>query len=135
MTGSQSTLAFVYDRQATTNPLLLEVRLKACAAYVEKQGWSFGGWFVDRGEEALSLDHRPALDLLCNTMRAAGADQSRVCLIYNWERFAYDLDVRGKLTKRILGLGGWVETCQGETRTPDGRSAHPGHLTAGPITA
>ncbi len=129
MTGNQPTLAFIYDRQATRNLLTLEARLRACGDHVHKRGWGYGGWFVDRGDDALSLDHRPALGHLCNTMRAAGADKARVCLVFDWERFAYDPDVRDVLTLRILSLGGWVETCQGETRTPDGRTSHVGRLT------
>ncbi|MGW7001268.1 recombinase family protein [Streptomyces sp. NPDC054933] len=127
MPADPPTLAFIYDRQATKNPLTLEVRLKACADYVDRQGWGYGGWFVDRGDAALALDRRPALDHLCNTMRAAGADKHRVCLVFNWERFAYDVEVRGLLTRRVLTLGGWVETCQGEKRTPDGKYIPTGH--------
>ncbi|MDF3289080.1 recombinase family protein [Streptomyces silvisoli] len=129
MTATQPTLAFIYDRHVTKNIITLDVRLKACAAYVQKQGWGYGGGFVDRGEDAQSLNRRPALDHLCNTMRAAGTDKRRVCLVFDWERFAYDLAVRGELTRRVLSLGGWVETCRGETRAPDGRSSHTGRIT------
>ncbi len=129
MPAQPPTLAFIYDRQATRNPLTLELRLRACAEYVDRQGWGYGGWFVDRGDNALALDRRPALDHLCNTMRAAGADKQRVCLVFNWERFAYDPAVRALLTRRVFALGGWVETCQGERRTPSANRNPAAHTS------
>ncbi|GAA1924892.1 recombinase family protein [Streptantibioticus ferralitis] len=133
MTATQP-VAFVYDRRAMSQRELLEARLRACARYISAQGWGFGGWWVDEGEHALT-DHRPEFDRLLTAVREAECDRPRVCLIYGWNRLAHSNEIRGVMTRRVLLLGGWVETCQGEKRTPDGRYTQVGRLTSGPITA
>jgi DNA invertase Pin-like site-specific DNA recombinase len=84
--SSAPPLAFVYDRFATANKVILRLRLETCAQYAETQSWQIGGWFVDEGDDALTTDTRPAFDAMCNTIRAAYADTPRVCLVYDCQR-------------------------------------------------
>ncbi|AEW96095.1 MULTISPECIES: recombinase family protein [Streptomycetaceae] len=133
MRSPQPTLAFVYDRCCTSDTTELERRLKACGEYVVAQGWGFGGWWRDTGDQALVNDHRPAFDTLLRTMRAAEGCQ-RVCLVYDWHRLSHDLGKRTILVRRLLGLGATVETCFGERMTPDGRHEPLGSLSGMPLT-
>ncbi|MEU1626665.1 recombinase family protein [Streptomyces sp. NPDC020096] len=128
----QRPLAFIYDRCTTNDTTELERRLKACAEYVTAQGWGFGGWWRDNGDYALTNDRRPAFDTLLRTMRAAGTGP-RVCLVYSWERLSRDMQARGLMTRRVLLLDGWVETCDGEKRTPGGEDSQKGRLTRAPM--
>jgi DNA invertase Pin-like site-specific DNA recombinase len=127
-------LAFIYDRHATANKVILQLRLEACAQYVEARGWDIGGWFLDTGDDALSNDKRPSFNAMLNTLRSAGADTRRVVLVNDWDRLTRDREACGLFTSRVLQSGGWVETCRGEQRTPDGRYTQVGRLTSGPIT-
>ncbi|MBV9026569.1 MAG: recombinase family protein [Streptomycetaceae bacterium] len=120
MTPTQHPLAFIYDRLATVNRVILQLRLETCAQYAGAQGWQIGGWFVDEGDDALTTDRRPAFDAMCNTIRAAGVDAPRVCLLHDWDRLSRDKETCGLLTGRVLRLGARVETCFGEQRRPDG---------------
>jgi hypothetical protein len=129
MPTDQPTLAFVYDRCATQDTTELERRLTACGEYVIAQGWGFGGWWRDTGDHALVNDHRPAFDTLLRTMRAAEGCE-RVCLVYDWDRLCRDVAARGLMARRVLLLGGWVETCGGEKRTPGGTESRAGRLAA-----
>jgi DNA invertase Pin-like site-specific DNA recombinase len=119
LSSHHPTLAFVYDRSCTSDTTELERRLKACGEYVIAQGWGFGGWWRDTGDSALLNDHRPAFDTLLRTMRPAEGCEG-VCLVYCWERLSGDMAARGLMTRRVLLLGGWVETCSGEKRTAGG---------------
>ncbi|WP_269857940.1 recombinase family protein [Streptomyces sp. RPT161] len=118
--ASQHALVFVYDRHATLARDMLLMRLETCAEYAEKKGWRIAGWWVDQGDDALTNDKRPAFGLMLNTIRAAGTDVPRVVLVHDWHRFSRDDAARGLFTRKVLHLGGWVETCQGEKRLPDG---------------
>jgi DNA invertase Pin-like site-specific DNA recombinase len=113
-------LAFIYDRHATANKVMLQLRLEACAQYAEAQGWQIGGWFVDEGDDALTTDKRPAFEAMLNTVRAASIDVPRVCLVHDWDRLSHDQESRRLLTRRVLHLGTWVETCHGEQHRLDG---------------
>jgi DNA invertase Pin-like site-specific DNA recombinase len=135
VTADQKPLAFVYDRLVTTNKVILQLRLEACAQYVEKQGWEVGGWFVDEGDDALTTDRRPAFDAMCNTIRAAGADVPRVVLVHDWDRFSRDREACGLLTRRLLQLGVRIETCFGEQRRPDGTYVQRARPTTAPTIA
>jgi DNA invertase Pin-like site-specific DNA recombinase len=134
MTTIQPPVAFIYDRHATANKVVLQLRLEACTQYVEAQGWQIGGWFLDTGDDALTDHRRPAFDAMLNILRSAGADTPRVVLIHDWDRLSRDQEALGLFTRRILQLGTRVETCRGEQRRPDGRYTQVGRLT-GPITA
>jgi hypothetical protein len=118
VTTDQKPLAFIYDRHATENTTVLEMRLKACAKYVSANGWGFGGWWVDKGDDALTDDRRPAFDILLRTLQATGSNHPRVCLVHNWERLSRDYEARRTFARRILLVGGWVETTSGETTKP-----------------
>lgn len=135
MTVEQSTAAYVYDRHATASTVVLQLRLEACAQYADAHGWQIGGWFVDEGDDALTNDKRPAFEAMLNTLHAAGVDTPRVCLVNDWDRLSRDQEARGLLTRRVLHLGAWVETCRGEQRRPDGTWVQRARLTSAPITA
>ncbi len=130
-------LAFIYDRHATDNTVILEQRLEACVRYAAAQGWNLGGRWVDKGDYALTDDHRPEFDALLRAMRAASSAQPRVCLVHDWHRLSRGLVARGLMTRRVLVLSRdvWVETCGGEMRSADGQYRQRGRLTAGPVTA
>ncbi|MDF3290749.1 recombinase family protein [Streptomyces silvisoli] len=123
-------LAFIYDRSTTTNTAALELRLKACAEYVNAQGWGFGGWWVDKGDQALTDDRRPAFDALLRTLEASGESHPRVCLVHDWTRLSHDSWNRRIFARRIMLAGGWVETTEGETTKPE--DARRGLLTGAP---
>ncbi|MDF2260702.1 recombinase family protein [Streptantibioticus ferralitis] len=133
MTSHQTPLVFIYDRCATQDTRELERRLKACAEYVSTYGWGFGGWWRDSGDYALTNDRRPAFDTLLRTMQAVG-DCPRVCLVYDWDRLSRDVQARDLMTRHVLLLGAWVETCDGEKRTPSGKHRQVGRLTSGPVS-
>ncbi|MGW7007605.1 recombinase family protein [Streptomyces sp. NPDC054933] len=135
MTADQPPLVFIYDRHATLHREVLLLRLEVCATYADQQGWTIGGWFLDEGDDALTNDKRPAFESMLNTVRAAGADAPRVCLVHDWHRLSRDDEARGLLTRRVLHLGGWVETSLGERRQPDGTWVQRARLNGAPITA
>ena len=123
-------VAFIYDRCTTTNTAVLELRLKACAKYVSAHGWAFGGWWVDKGDEALTDDCRPAFDVLLRTLERTGAAQPRVCLVHDWHRLSRDEWARRAFARRVTMAGGWVETVAGETSRAE--DARRGLLTGAP---
>jgi hypothetical protein len=130
LTTYQAPLAFIYDRRATSQRELLEARLQACVEYSGARGWGLAGKWVDEGDHAL-VDRRPAFDLLLGAMRDAGGDCPRVCLVFGWGRLSHQQGVRGAMTRRVLSIGGWVETTSGDRRMGDRTSS--GRLSSGPI--
>jgi hypothetical protein len=133
MPTEQRPLVFIYDRCATEIRASLEIRLQVCQEYVTEHGWGFAGRWADSGDQALTVDHRPGFDRLLAAMRASDLATPRVCLIHDWGRFAHSIEGRLHLTCRVLALGGWVETCGGDTRTPDGRQTQRGQITDSPV--
>jgi DNA invertase Pin-like site-specific DNA recombinase len=132
VTTIQPPVAFIYDRHAIANRAVLQLRLEACAQYADAQGWGIGGWFLDIGDDALTNDKRPSFDAMLNTLRSAGSDTAQVVLVHDWVRLSRDRKACGLFTRRVLQSGGWVETCRGDKRTPDGRYTQVGCLTLGP---
>ncbi|MGI5143715.1 MULTISPECIES: recombinase family protein [unclassified Streptomyces] len=128
--SAEAPLAFVYDRCATTNLAMLELRLAALAEYVEERHWRLGGRFVDYGDDALIRDMRPQFEQLLAAIESHPG-QERLCLVFNWGRLSHDVEHRQTFTHRVLGVGGWLETLDGESArigsVPDGR------LTCGPV--
>lgn len=129
---SSRPLAYVYDRRVGLDSALLNRRLKECARYVTRHGWGFGGWWVDVGNDALNARSRPAFTALLNCVSDADPSVPRVCLIHDWGRLSHSLEDVDLFTGQVLALGAWVETCSGETRTPNGRETRTGHLTDRP---
>ncbi|WP_269859575.1 recombinase family protein [Streptomyces sp. RPT161] len=122
-------MAFIYDRCATQNTFVLELRLRECAKYTSEHGWGFGGWWVDEGDDALTDDHRPGFDGLERAVRQAG-DRPKVCLVFDWARLSNDDWNRRIFARRVMLAGGWVETVRGETTKPS--DAQRGLLTGAP---
>lgn len=122
--NSAPPLAYIYDRCATTNTAMIELRLRACAEYVEEQGWGWGGWWVDKDDAALTNDDRPAFDSLVRSMDASPGTP-RVCLVADWGRLSHDTEHRQVFARRIFLAGGWLATVGGESvrsgEVPNGR--------------
>ncbi|MFG3287239.1 recombinase family protein [Streptomyces sp. NPDC048179] len=116
-------LAYVYDRCATTNTAMLELRLAACVEHLVERGWGPAGQFIDRGDDALT-NKRPAFDDMLRAM-TEDAGRERVCLVYDWGRLSHDRDHQQEFTHSVLGAGGWLATVAGESVrvgiVPDGR--------------
>jgi DNA invertase Pin-like site-specific DNA recombinase len=128
-------LAFIYDRCATANTTALELRLQVCQEYVTKHGCEFGGWWVDTGDQALTVHQRPAFDRLLDTMRSTPFGTPRVCLIHDRDRISRDAYASNIFTRRVLLSDGWVETCLGERRTSDGWQRQVGRRKPDPRLA
>lgn len=117
-------LAFVYDRCATLNRAMLELRLVACTEHLVKRGWDPVGQFVDYGDDALANDDRPRFGEMLRAMtRAAGRE--RVCLVFDWGRLSHDVDRRQEFTHAALDAGAWLTTVDGQSvrmgAVPNGR--------------
>ncbi|MEU9925129.1 recombinase family protein [Streptomyces griseoluteus] len=125
-------LAFIYDRCATSNQAMLDLRLAACTEHLAERGWDVGGQYVDNGNDALTDNARPAFDRMLRGM-AEVTGRDRVCLVYDWGRLSHDSSHRQEFAHAVLGAGGWLSTIDGESvrfgATPTGR------LTAGPVIA
>lgn len=122
-----------YDRETADNVVELQKRLEGCAKYAAERGWDFGGWWLDKGDDALA-DRRPAFDALLRTAQAAG-DRPRICLVHDWGRLSHDREARERMIRRVLLAGGSAETCDGERRTPGDGQIQVGRPTPGPVTA
>jgi DNA invertase Pin-like site-specific DNA recombinase len=121
-------LAYIYDRCVTDNTAMMELRLRACGEYVAEQGWRWGGWFVDKGDDALTNERRPGFDNMLNAMGAATGE--RVCLLYDWGRLSHDAQQQRTFAHRVLLTGGWLQTTGGDMVRSDG--SRNGRLTAAP---
>ncbi|MFJ5841882.1 hypothetical protein ACIQGO_34940 [Streptomyces shenzhenensis] len=106
-------LAYIYDRCATDNRVVLDLRLHALGEYVKERGWGWGGSWVDEGDRALISDDRPAFDTLVRSMEAS-LGRERVCLVYDWGRLCHDRIHRQVFARRILLAGGWLSTISGD---------------------
>ncbi|AEW95625.1 MULTISPECIES: recombinase family protein [Streptomycetaceae] len=115
-------LAFVYDRHLSGPRAQLAVRARTCADYADRRGWEVGGWFVDTGDAALTLNHRPNFERLMRALVGVEEGRVRVCLVLDWDRFSSDRAKRDILVRRLVGLGARVETCFGECVVPGGRA-------------
>jgi DNA invertase Pin-like site-specific DNA recombinase len=130
-TDGPAPLVFIYDRHATANKVILQLRLEACAQYAEARGWEIGGWFLDTGDDALTDHRRPSFEAMLNTCRSADAEIPRVVLVHDWDRLTRDGWQRRIFARRVTLAGGWVETIAGESTKDDQR----GRLTSAPITS
>ncbi|MFE5037133.1 recombinase family protein [Streptomyces sp. NPDC056683] len=106
-------LAYVYDRCATTNTAMLDLRLAACVEHLVERGWEPAGQFIDRGDDALT-NNRPAFDGMLRAMTKA-AGRERVCLVFDWGRLSHDPDHRQEFTHAALGAGAWLAAVDGDS--------------------
>lgn len=115
-------LAFIYDRHATPTEGVLLLRLEANTQYVQAQGWELAGEWVDRGDEALTDDHRPKFEEMLKAIgRAAQNGRKAVCLVSSWDRFSRSDWERRIFVRKVTLAGGWVQTIVGESsRDPSG---------------
>ncbi|MBC2869790.1 hypothetical protein [Streptomyces mexicanus] len=125
-------LAYIYDRCATANLAMLEMRLSLVDEYVTERGWCSGGRFIDYGDDALTNDRRPQFDALVREMEAAPARADRLCLLYDWGRLSHDSEHRQVFARRVLVAGGRLETIEGEVVMTGDLN---GRLTSGPVVA
>ncbi|MGP4002385.1 recombinase family protein [Streptomyces sp. 8N706] len=114
-TSPDRPLAYIYDRHATRSPGTLDLRLDGCRTYAERQGWEVAGHWVDRGDDALSEEHRPQLDALCAAMGRCSDARTRVCLVHSWERLCRDAMARERLSRRVALAGGRTVTSFGQS--------------------
>lgn len=130
-----TSVVFMYDRHATKATGMLRVRMDTCTAYMDKQGWSGGGRWLDIDSDALSSDRRPAFESMLRSILATPQTVPRVVLVHDWDRFSHNPDDVNLFTRRILRLGASVETCAGDRRTADGRYTTCGRPVSGPVPA
>ncbi|MFJ3948962.1 hypothetical protein ACIPXV_02685 [Streptomyces libani] len=114
MSESMAPVAFVYDRCASRTVRHLEMRLLGCDSYVDRMGWSMAGRWIDRGDDALTVQ-RPKLVALLDAMQEAAAAREVLCLVHNWGRLSADGPERLAFQTRIVRAGGWSETTFGES--------------------
>ncbi|MET9292615.1 recombinase family protein [Streptomyces sp. NPDC003077] len=103
-------LAFIYDRNATFNHRLLDMRLDGCRTYAERQGWDIAGTWTDHGDDALDSDRRPEFDRLLHAMLEASRSRTVLCLIHNWDRYAHNGPSRTTFQQRVALAGGYTAT-------------------------
>lgn len=100
-------VAVVYARQSLTvgdadDSLSLESQQRVCRDYIERQGWRFGGAFVEPDTRGWRTD-RPAFDRMLATMRDGRAD---VCVVFKLSRFARNLVHQETVLDEIAAAGG-----------------------------
>jgi len=134
MRAASPPLAYVYDRCATANLAMLEMRLSAIDEYVTERGWSLADRYVDYGDDALTNpDRRPQFDALIREMGEAPSRAERLCLLYDWGRLSHAAEHRQVFARRVLMAGGRLETIEGEAvRMTDNLA---GRLTSRPVVA
>jgi DNA invertase Pin-like site-specific DNA recombinase len=121
-------LAFIYDRKTSdtaSSEGILRLRLAACREWAQEIGYDTAdGEWVDRGDAALRMDHRPALEQLLDAMREARTSGRTVlCLVNDWDRLANLALPQIEFRRKIQSAGGWTETAIGENdREPGTRS-------------
>ncbi|MFI0817465.1 hypothetical protein ACH4TX_13350 [Streptomyces sp. NPDC021098] len=101
------TIAFIYDREETTQTALLSERIATCRVYAARMGWQVAGQWVDRGEGAVS-DRRPSWRGMDHAMPLEGEGRKLVCLVASWDRIAFDPEVMIHLRQLVSGAGGTV---------------------------
>ncbi|XLE02408.1 recombinase family protein [Streptomyces sp. 184] len=105
--------AYVYDRTATHASGPLDDRLARCCDFAEARAWLVAGVWVDRGDDALTCDHRPAWDALVAAMRKDRSPRA-VCLVEGWDRIARPWSASTPLRARVRQAGGVTCTTRGE---------------------
>ncbi|MET9294255.1 hypothetical protein [Streptomyces sp. NPDC003077] len=108
-------LAFIYDRNATFNHRLLDMRVDGCRNYAERQRWDIAGTWTDHGDDALSNGHRPAFQSLLRRMLEVSRSRTVLCLVHNWDRYAHDRPSRVDFQQRVALAGGYTATTFNET--------------------
>ncbi|WP_407560410.1 recombinase family protein [Streptomyces sp. 184] len=126
-TETATVTAYLYDRTATRAAGPLDERLARCRAFAEARGWLVAGAWVDRGDDALTVDHRPAWDALVAAMRQDAAARV-VCLVEEWDRIARPWSASASLRNRVRRAGGVTCTTRGECDQDERR----GRLTVPP---
>lgn len=126
---SSPTLAFIYDREATSQTDSLNRRIAVCRAYAATMKWNVVGQWVDRGDAALT-DRRPHWRGMVAAMEAQGQGRRIVCLVADWGRISHNDEESARL-RRLVGLAGGVcVTASGEDDSGEGVGR--GRLTSPP---
>ncbi|MES4903952.1 MULTISPECIES: recombinase family protein [unclassified Streptomyces] len=123
------TLAFIYDREATSQTDSLNRRLATCRAYAARMKWEVAGQWIDRGDAALT-DRRPHWRGMVAAMEAQGQGSSFVCLVADWGRISHISEESVRLCQLVSLAGGVCVTAGGEDDSEEGASR--GRLTAPP---
>ncbi|MFD8384006.1 recombinase family protein [Streptomyces sp. NPDC059679] len=123
------TLAFIYDREATSQVDSLNHRIATCRAYADRMEWEVVGQWIDRGDAALS-DRRPLWRGMVAEMEAQGQGRKIACLVADWGRISHNDEESARLRQLVSMAGGVCVTASGEDDSGEGASR--GRLTAPP---
>lgn len=123
------TLAFIYDREATTQTDRLDERIKACRAYAARMKWDVAGQWIDRGDAALT-ERRPLWRGMVAAMEAQGQGRRIACLVADWGRISHSDEESARLRQLVGMAGGVCVTADGEDDSGEG--AGRGRLTSPP---
>ncbi|MEU9792692.1 recombinase family protein [Streptomyces sparsogenes] len=127
--ADSTTLAFIYDREATAQTDSLNRRIATCRAYATKMKWEVTGQWVDRGDVALT-DRRPHWRGMVAAMQAQGQGRKIVCLVADWGRISHNDEESARLRRLVSLAGGVCVTARGEDDSGEGASR--GRLTSPP---
>lgn len=116
-------LAFIYDRETTSDTGRMMERVAACHAYVERMGWRLRGLWMDTGDDALHAHRRPQWRAMVAEMEGQPTGAKLVCLVADWGRVSHDPHDSVDLRQMVSRAGGVVATVTGETDTERGLSA------------
>lgn len=117
--SNERPLAFVYDRHASPTEAVLQLRLEYCKLRATEVGWDVAGQFIDRGDDALGDDHRPAFDRMLGAMREqAKTGRQVVCLVSDWYRLSRLPEPEAEFRARVTTVGGFTATAVGEDDQP-----------------
>lgn len=128
---AQRVVAFVYDRHTTPGSESLRARLEACSRYAREQGWEIGGWHVDKGDDAVTHDVRPALDAAVRLMDRVERGRPRVLLVFSRGRLHNHPRVQQALAARAEMAGGSVVAVMSDGSV----LPRPMPFAIGPVTA
>ncbi|MBL1112193.1 hypothetical protein JK364_07190 [Streptomyces sp. 110] len=117
-----TTLAFIYDREATRQTDRLGARIALCREYAARLGWSVAGQWVDRGDAAVA-ERRPFWIGMVAAMKHEGQGFNTVCLVASWERIAYDERDRAQMRRLVSDVDGTCVAIDGSSVSPSSRDA------------
>lgn len=123
------TLAFIYDREATSQTDRLNRRIATCRAYAATMKWNVVGQWVDRGDAAL-MDRRPQWRGMVAAMEAQGQGRRIACLVADWGRISHNDEESARLRQLVGVASGVCVTAGGENDSGEGASR--GRLTSPP---
>ncbi|WNF00437.1 recombinase family protein [Streptomyces luomodiensis] len=104
-TDEPKTLAFIYDREETSQTDRLLARIAICRAYAAEMNWDVAGQWIDRGDAATG-ERRPFWQGMVASMKQEDQGRRLVCLVAVWNRIAYEPVASARLRQLVSGVGG-----------------------------